>query len=465
MTVNNNVMKNKTFSVFDMRMSFMCGQRFAVNNCYCLVREDGFYFAKDDRVFPDGWQFIKIIVFTLHIMNLIIKHRFLIIVLFNLLVLIGGGYVFPKAGNRKRSNYLDLYAVYITNGDIDNLMAHCKSKDDDIGDKKLTPNQYFHWIFRQNFLLTTLFACTFRSMTPDNKELKHATFNVFDIQLSILCGDEYSINRCYWLVRNDGFYFSRDDDKTFPDGWIYFTSSLRVLSRYFAQTRGDTFYFTNIMSFTTKHYSFIIIFINFLFLTLGVNVHSDVENHKAFQLLNRFTVSIIDAEVNYLMVHCKSDDNDLGDRQLVHGQRFNWSFRMNFLFTTHFFCTFRSMTPDFSTELKSITFDVFQLYISTRCGERGQGSVKKCYWLVKNDGFYLSMDNNAIPGDWKLMHSPIEYLYGKSNQTGRGTWGPKPDEWGPIESLPPKQNKEYLASIDVGENGAPTIIAEAELNN
>ncbi|KAL7590299.1 hypothetical protein Lser_V15G36145 [Lactuca serriola] len=152
-------------------------------------------------------------------MNFTIKQRFLIIVMFNLLILIGGAYAFPKVENRNRSNYLDLYAVYITDSEVDNLMVHCKSKDDDLGDKKLTPNQYFHWMFRQNFMLTTIFYCIFRWMTPDSKELKNATFNAFDIEVSILCGDEYSINRCYWLVRKDGFYFSRDDNKPFPDGW------------------------------------------------------------------------------------------------------------------------------------------------------------------------------------------------------------------------------------------------------
>ncbi|PWA75273.1 plant self-incompatibility protein S1 family [Artemisia annua] len=141
------------------------------------------------------------------------------IIIFNLMILIWGNGAFSKVEELKKSNFLDLYAVYITDGDVDNLMAHCKSGDDDLGDKKLTPNQYFHWMFRQNFFLTTVFTCTYRWMAPDNTELKSVTFNAFDIEISILCGDEYSINRCYWLVRKDGFYFSRDDQKPFPDGW------------------------------------------------------------------------------------------------------------------------------------------------------------------------------------------------------------------------------------------------------
>nr|GEV33360.1 plant self-incompatibility protein S1 family [Tanacetum cinerariifolium] len=116
------------------------------------------------------------------------------------MILIWGNDAFSKVEELKRSNFLDLYAVYITDGDVDNLMAHCKSADDDLGDKKLTPNQYFHWKFRQNVILTTVFTCTYRWMAPDDTELKSVTFNAFDIEISILCGDKYSINRCYWLA-------------------------------------------------------------------------------------------------------------------------------------------------------------------------------------------------------------------------------------------------------------------------
>ena len=142
-----------------------------------------------------------------------------IIIILNLVILIWGNGAFSKVEEPQKSGFLDLYAVYITDGDVDNLMAHCKSGDDDLGDKKLTPNQYFHWMFRQNIILTTTFTCTYRWMVPDGTELKSVTFNAFDLEISILCGDEYSINRCYWLVRKDGFYFSRDDQKPFPDGW------------------------------------------------------------------------------------------------------------------------------------------------------------------------------------------------------------------------------------------------------
>ena len=127
--------------------------------------------------------------------------------------------LYTKVEKLKRINFWNVYEVYITDGDVDNLMAHCKSGDDDLGDKELTPNQYFHWRFRQNIFLTTVFFCTFRWMASDDTELKSITFNVFDVDMPIRCGDSYSINNCYWLVRTYGFYFSMDDKRAFPDGW------------------------------------------------------------------------------------------------------------------------------------------------------------------------------------------------------------------------------------------------------
>lgn len=155
------------------------------------------------------------------------------------------------------------------------------------------------------------------------------------------------------------------------------------------------------MSFTTKHsYFIIIIFINFLFLAWSANVFSMVENHKRFGLFDRFEIYIINAEVDTLMVQCKSDDDDLGDRKLVRSQYFSWSFRENFFFTTHFFCNFRSVTPD-DQVLQSTSFNVFDLYISTRCGD--QDPVRKCYWIVRKDGFYLTTtDAKLNPDSWKL---------------------------------------------------------------
>ena len=85
-------------------------------------------------------------------------------------------------------------------GEIDNLKAHCKSGDDDIGEKSLTVPQYFHWTFRMNIIGSTRFDCNFRWMADENTVLKDKTFDVFNIRIMYRCGERFDVNNCYWLV-------------------------------------------------------------------------------------------------------------------------------------------------------------------------------------------------------------------------------------------------------------------------
>ncbi|KAK9063373.1 hypothetical protein SSX86_017243 [Deinandra increscens subsp. villosa] len=159
----------------------------------------------------------------------ITKHFFpliIILVLTNLSVLTCGHVPGLTRANdydysRKPFGMLERFEVFITNVEVDNLMAHCRSNDDDLGDKKMGPNQYFHWRFRQNFLFTTEFWCTFRSMTLDGtRELKSITFDVFEGYIgAVQCGRGDPRN-CYWLVKNNGFYVSPDNQRPFPFGWM-----------------------------------------------------------------------------------------------------------------------------------------------------------------------------------------------------------------------------------------------------
>lgn len=152
------------------------------------------------------------------------------------------------------------------------------------------------------------------------------------------------------------------------------------------------------MSLTAKHSSFIII-LSLVFLTWGVHSGSKGDSRKKFFICDKYEVYITDADVDNLMVHCKSNDDDLGDRELGHNQYFHWRFKMNFLFTTNFNCTFRSMTFD-GRELKSRSLTVFDTYIGAiNCGS---GDLKHCYWLVRNDAFYISKDNKPFPDGWEF---------------------------------------------------------------
>lgn len=157
---------------------------------------------------------------TNHTFHIMMKNLCLVTCMFHLLIITSGFGILSKPENRNRNGFLDLYTVFIMDGEIDNLKVHCKSGDDDIGDKSLVVPQYFHWTFRMNIVGTTRFYCDFRWMTGNDTVLKEKTFDVFNMRIMFMCGERFDVNNCYWLVRQDGFYFA-NDDKPFPDGWQF----------------------------------------------------------------------------------------------------------------------------------------------------------------------------------------------------------------------------------------------------
>ena len=102
------------------------------------------------------------------------------------------------------------YKIVIANGlpsDSPPLTAHCRSKDDDIGNHTLKVNEFFSWRFAMNFWGTTRFYCRFiwgRKTTFFDVFKKHLAFEH--------CGASTSyVNICYWLVKEDGFYLANTD--------------------------------------------------------------------------------------------------------------------------------------------------------------------------------------------------------------------------------------------------------------
>ncbi|XP_050259820.1 S-protein homolog 5-like [Quercus robur] len=82
-----------------------------------------------------------------------------------------------------------------------------------------------------------------------------------------------------------------------------------------------------------------------------------------------------------LVIWCASKDSDLGGRALQEHDDFSWRLRTNLWGTTHFLCTMK-------WDQKRKSFDAFKgprdIY---RCGP-----LRKCSWLVREDGFYFSND-------------------------------------------------------------------------
>ncbi|XP_010541151.1 PREDICTED: uncharacterized protein LOC104814676 [Tarenaya hassleriana] len=101
------------------------------------------------------------------------------------------------------------WQVTVVNGLVadKNLYVHCRSKEDDLGERNLTSEESFTWGFRQNIIHTTLFWCYM------SKHDVHAKLNVFwdDVILFHRCGWK----TCVWIAKDDGVYlrdFATGDD-------------------------------------------------------------------------------------------------------------------------------------------------------------------------------------------------------------------------------------------------------------
>nr|GLL41245.1 uncharacterized protein LOC109176443 [Ipomoea trifida] len=101
----------------------------------------------------------------------------------------------------------NVYGVHIINGFTNNsslpLVVWCNSGDgDDIGGRALQERDDFSWSVKPTLWTNFLFSCT---MKFDRQRRKFAAFSQ---------GRDVSrcsaTRRCFWLVKEDGFYFSVD---------------------------------------------------------------------------------------------------------------------------------------------------------------------------------------------------------------------------------------------------------------
>ncbi|KAM0044956.1 putative plant self-incompatibility S1 [Helianthus debilis subsp. tardiflorus] len=82
-------------------------------------------------------------------------------------------------------------------------------------------------------------------------------------------------------------------------------------------------------------------------------------------------------------VSSSSSDDDIGGRALQEGDDYTWDTRLSIW----------SPTPAYSCTMKwdriRKKFEAFQV---PRCSSSGSSLIRKCSWLVKEDGFYFSND-------------------------------------------------------------------------
>ncbi|GKU98580.1 hypothetical protein SLEP1_g11566 [Rubroshorea leprosula] len=100
-----------------------------------------------------------------------------------------------------------VYEVRVINGFTNNsslpLVIWCSSLDGDIGGRALQAGDDFGWRLKTNIWGTTHFLCNMKW------DARRKRFDAFKVRRdSIRCAP---LNKCSWLVREDGFYFSNDE--------------------------------------------------------------------------------------------------------------------------------------------------------------------------------------------------------------------------------------------------------------
>ncbi|TMW99564.1 hypothetical protein EJD97_002336 [Solanum chilense] len=120
---------------------------------------------------------------------------------------------------------------------------------------------------------------------------------------------------------------------------------------------------------------------------------------NAFSLNPKYTlrfVSGLPQNTDSIRIHCQSKDDDIGDRTLERGDKFEFSFRMNFFGTTLYHCSFL-------WGLKHQNFDVFRSHNSV-CGTEKLFENGYCIWLIKDTGIYLALGSDPSPDDFKFIY-------------------------------------------------------------
>ncbi|KAK1438754.1 hypothetical protein QVD17_04564 [Tagetes erecta] len=102
--------------------------------------------------------------------------------------------------------------MYVTNSNIsDNIVVHAYGSDDQ-GNHSLAKNEEFDWKFGVKFGThyqgEFWWGSRYKSIALYNDDISASCFN----------GDVFRVQRCYWLVREDGFW-NHGRNVSFPGGW------------------------------------------------------------------------------------------------------------------------------------------------------------------------------------------------------------------------------------------------------
>nr|XP_009775490.1 PREDICTED: uncharacterized protein LOC104225408 [Nicotiana sylvestris] len=132
-----------------------------------------------------------------------------------------------------------------------------------------------------------------------------------------------------------------------------------------------------------------------VFFVFLLSLNSLVEGTKSFLKQRTYDVYIandLPGNTSPFEFHCQSKEDDLGNRQLLSGYYWDFTFHENIIRSTLFYC-------NFVWGSKQLTFNVFDDPIV--CIKQAKGDqTDTCYWSVKSDGFYLA--NMVNPPQWAL---------------------------------------------------------------
>ena len=102
---------------------------------------------------------------------------------------------------------------------------------------------------------------------------------------------------------------------------------------------------------------------------------------------------------NPLELFCQSKDTDFGYHKLNVGEEFYWKFHNNFFGKTLYWCHFYWGKLDHSIEVYN-DHEKFP-----NCDKELTLRSSKCYWLVKEDGFYNYKQSKQNCSNWQKIYN------------------------------------------------------------
>ncbi|KAK1422271.1 hypothetical protein QVD17_25263 [Tagetes erecta] len=115
-------------------------------------------------------------------------------------------------------------------------------------------------------------------------------------------------------------------------------------------------------------------------------------------LFSYWTVYIYNGINDPITVHVQSGDDDLGNRTIALNDNENWGFCEGVTFKTLYYA-------HFYWNSKSAFFDVYNDDLSDKyCTKRKYRQQERCFWIVREDGFYLGSHRSPFPEGFTKLH-------------------------------------------------------------